>query len=427
MLNHLQLIQAVRRLYNPKGKHLPLPMVVELNRRLVKGYTRYRNDPRLINLKANVMDYHRKLMALNVRDHQLEYARFNFFEVVAKLLYRVGKLLILSAAVLPGTVLFAPVFIAGKVISIRKAREALAASTVKIQARDVVATWKILVSMALAPALYTYYTIIVTFWTYYNRVQGTVPPWVPLWVMVLLGYIVFPAITFASLRFGEIGMDIVKSLRPLLLSLNPTSSNTLVQLRRKREELVIEVNSLINELGPEMFPDFDSQRLIQADKGSASPPSPSRGRGWSEMFTSRDSSPSGEKSPTTKASIGGGSSLAGYLPRNESFKNLGSIALFASRPGTPSHGHSRATSRSHSRPASSHGPFTSLTASLQSFSTVDSEEASDDVSKRIRGAMRERGQRRSTLEDDGADDESSPSSGRSTPSADSALSMKKTL
>src|SRR5579871_76247 len=34
----LMLIQAARRLYNPTGKKLPLPMVVELNRRLVKGY-----------------------------------------------------------------------------------------------------------------------------------------------------------------------------------------------------------------------------------------------------------------------------------------------------------------------------------------------------------------------------------------------------
>ena len=33
----LMLIQAVRRLYNPKGKSLPLSMVVELNRRLMKG------------------------------------------------------------------------------------------------------------------------------------------------------------------------------------------------------------------------------------------------------------------------------------------------------------------------------------------------------------------------------------------------------
>ena len=227
-------------------------MVVELNRRLVKGYTHYRDDPRIIDLKKGILKYNKQLMALNVRDHQLAYAKFSIFHVVGTLLYRLGKLMVLSAGVLPGLVLFAPIFVAGKAISIKKSREALAASTVKIQARDVIATWKLLVSLALAPTLYTLYTILLAFWTYYNRVQGYVPPGVPLWTMFPAGFILFPAITFAALRFGEIGMDIAKSMRPLVLALSPSSGNTLVKLRKRREELAHQVTALINELGPEV-------------------------------------------------------------------------------------------------------------------------------------------------------------------------------
>ncbi|KAK4998795.1 hypothetical protein LTR28_013574, partial [Elasticomyces elasticus] len=237
----LMLIQAVRRLYNPKGKKLPLPMIVELNRRLVKGYTTYKDDPRIANLKKSVLAYNKELFSLNIRDHQVAYAKFSIPKVAFMLLYRLGKLAVLTAGVLPGLVLFAPVFIAGKIISIKKSREALAASSVKIQGRDVMATWKLLVSMALAPVLYTFYTVLLTWWTYRDRVGGRVPDWVPLWTIVLFGYIFFPAISFAALRFGEIGMDIAKSLRPLTLSLNPSSGNTLVKLRRKRERLVEEV------------------------------------------------------------------------------------------------------------------------------------------------------------------------------------------
>ena len=227
-------------------------MVVELNRRLVKGYTRHRDDPRIINLKNGVLKYNKQLLALNVRDHQLAYAKLSVLEVLGALFYRLGKLAILSAGVLPGLVLFAPIFVAGKVISIKKSREALAASTVKIQGRDVITTWKLLVSMALAPALYTYYTVILMFWTYYNRMQGYVPEKVPLWVVGMSGFIFSIMITFAALRFGEIGMDIAKSLRPLVLALLPSSGNTLVKLRKRREELSHEVSSLINELGPEV-------------------------------------------------------------------------------------------------------------------------------------------------------------------------------
>ena len=385
----MQLIQAVRRLYNPKGKRLPLPMIVELNRRLVKGYTKYRNDPRIVSLKKGILNYNRQLLALNVRDHQLAYAKLPVLEVIGTLIYRLGKLTVLSAGVIPGLVLFAPVFVAGKVISIRKSREALAASTVKIQARDVVATWKLLVSMALAPTLYTYYTVLLALWTYYNRVQGLIPQSVSLWQVAIFGFIFFPAITFAALRFGEIGMDIAKSLRPLILALSPSSGNILVKLRARREQLATDVTNLINELGPEMFPDFDSSRIVMGAT-SETPPSPSsRGRTSSDaafQLKSRDGSPAG--SLLTKASIGGGSSMSGHLPRNESFKNLSNFGFFASRPQTPT-GAQR--SRSQSRPGSANG------FAVKGLSTLDSKGAYDDVTKRIRGAMQERGQRRLSM------------------------------
>ncbi|KAL8914731.1 MAG: hypothetical protein Q9171_000744 [Xanthocarpia ochracea] len=388
----LMLIQAARRLYNPTGKKLPLPMVVELNRRLVKGYTHYKDDPRILNLKKSVNDYNKQLWLLGVRDHQVEYARFSIPKVIFTLIYRLGKLSVMAIGTLPGLVLFAPVFIATKIISIKKSREALAASTVKLEGRDVIATWKLLVAMGFAPLLYIFYTSLLTYWTYRTRVQGYMPDWVPLWLVVIFGFIFFPAITFAALRFGETGMDILKSLRPLVLSLNPTSANTLVKLRQKRSELSAEVTDVINTLGPEMFPDFDSARIIADPFGEPrtprTPRTPSHVPPRPRTPTTADSS--------TDASIGGGSSTSGgtsggNLPRNESFGNLGNIGLFASRPQTPS-SHSR--SRSGSMGGSSGG--------LQGFSTITSKEGLEEVSMRIRGAMKERGKRRRRSEEGGS-------------------------
>jgi glycerol-3-phosphate O-acyltransferase/dihydroxyacetone phosphate acyltransferase len=396
----LMLIQAVRRLYNPTGKKLPLPMVVELNRRLVKGYTHYKDDPRIVSLKKSVIDYNKQLRYLNLRDHQVEYAKFSIPKVIFLLFYRLAKISMLSIGVIPGLVLFAPVFVASKIISIKKSREALAASTVKLQGRDVMATWKLLVALAFAPILYNFYTILLTYWTYRNRVQGYVADWVPLWAVVIFGYIFFPAITFAALRFGEVGMDIVKSLRPLVLSLNPSSSNTIHKLRERRAELSAEVTDIINKLGPEMFPDFDAARIVadpfRAD-GAASPSSPTHGG-----FHRRDSTHSGISEAETPpqfrrlnidASIGGGSSMYGHLPRNESFKNLGNIALFA----TPRN--------SRSRSSSSGGAVGSAGFSLKSFSTLDTKASFDEVSMKIRGAMRERGQMRRRKSEEAKDEE----------------------
>ncbi|KAL8838236.1 MAG: hypothetical protein Q9176_005165 [Flavoplaca citrina] len=386
----LMLIQAARRLYNPTGKKLPLPMVVELNRRLVKGYTHYKDDSRIVNLKKSVNEYNKQLWLLGVRDHQVEYARFSIPKVVFTLIYRLGKLSIMAIGTLPGLVLFAPVFIATKIISIKKSREALAASTVKLEGRDVIATWKLLVAMGFAPLLYIFYTSLLTYWTYRTRVQGYMPDWVPLWFVIIFGFVFFPAITFAALRFGETGMDILKSLRPLGLSLNPTSANTLFKLRQKRAQLSAEVTDVINTLGPEMFPDFDSARIIADPFGE--PRTPRTPRTPSQTILRPRTPTSATPDTTTDASVGGGSTTSGQnLPRNESFHNLGNIGLFASRPQTP-HSHSRSRS----------GSFGGSMSGLQGFSTITSKEGLEEVSLRIRGAMKERGKKRRKSEEGGS-------------------------
>ncbi|PGH10617.1 hypothetical protein AJ80_07468 [Polytolypa hystricis UAMH7299] len=404
----LMVIQAARRLYNPTGKKLPLPMVVELNRRLVKGYSHYKDDPRIVKLRKSVMDYNKQLWLLGVRDHQVEYAKFSIIKVVSTLIYRLLKLATLSIGTLPGFILFAPVFTATKLISIKKSREALAASSVKIQGRDVMATWKLLVALAFAPLLYAFYTVLLTYWTYRNRVQGYVPQWVPLWLVVVFGMIIFPSVTFAALRIGETGMDILKSLRPLVLSLNPTSANTLVKLRKRKEQLSHEVTELINTLGPEMFPDFDAARIV------ADP--------FKSGILTDENDPRHEASRYHHAIVSDDHHAAHYqamidgdLPRNESFHDISKIGFFSTRP----------PSRNHSRNSSNGGLTAGLTGftsssgggalPLKAFSTINSKESFDEVSRRIRGAMRERGKEREKRSGDGSGWELA-SSGSTTPS-----------
>ena len=397
----LMLIQAVRRLYNPKGKTLPLSMVVELNRRLMKGYETYQSDPRVVSLRKDVLAYNKTLFRLGIRDHQVGYTKHSWHWVVCLLAWRVFKLASLSIAVLPGTILFAPIFITGKLISIKKSREALAASTVKIRARDVIATWKILVTLALTPILDVTYTSILTWWTYYNRVGGRVPENISLRLIAIGGLLLFPSLCFMALRFGEAGMDIFKSLRPLFLCLIPSSSNTLVKLQDRRENLTVRINDLINDLGPELFPDFDAQRIVQdsshplhsPDRSRPGTPvrpgTPTHHRDGSEIDALTFTPPRAlQRNPSTPAV---------HIPRDESFKNIGSIGLFASRPATPS-------SRSRTNSGSEHGlglgrlggklrGFTSLRKGKGKGTGTASADM-DEVSRNLQAAMRERGRRR---------------------------------
>ena len=119
-----------------------------------------------------------------------------------------------------------------------------------------------LVALAFAPLLYAFYIAVWTWWLYHNRIQGFAPSWVveaiPNWLLIISELALFIAVTFAALLIGEVGMDILKSLRPLVLCLKPSSANTLAKLREQGNRLSKKVTELINELAPEMFPDCDA-------------------------------------------------------------------------------------------------------------------------------------------------------------------------
>ena len=62
----------MRRLYKTPGQHLTLGQVVELNRRLLEGYTHFKDEPRVQKLRADVLKYNRRVRDLGLRDHQVK-------------------------------------------------------------------------------------------------------------------------------------------------------------------------------------------------------------------------------------------------------------------------------------------------------------------------------------------------------------------
>jgi glycerol-3-phosphate O-acyltransferase/dihydroxyacetone phosphate acyltransferase len=83
--------------------------------------------------------------------------------------------------------------------------EALAASSVKVAGRDVLATWKVLISLGLAPFLYSFYAALATYIAYRCGASLRWKLWTPFLVMLAL-----PCIGFSALKFGEAGMDVLK-------------------------------------------------------------------------------------------------------------------------------------------------------------------------------------------------------------------------
>lgn len=257
----LMLIQAARRLYAGNlAQTLPIPLVVEMNRRLVLGYETYKHLPEVQSIKEKVQEYNQRLKQLLLADHYVdECNELHKIKLVSELIGRLLKLVFFAVLALPGLILFSPVFIIAKVISRQKAVEALKALTVKIKANDVVATWKILISMGIAPVVYSFWASLGT---WYCHRQGI---WLNhtlfgVWVVLYLCGVV---VTYSALVTGEQGMDLFKLIRPLVLSL--TDGLSVHELKALREELAKEITELVNTLGPQLFPD-DFNLVEMGDK-----------------------------------------------------------------------------------------------------------------------------------------------------------------
>ncbi|KIY64931.1 hypothetical protein CYLTODRAFT_424785 [Cylindrobasidium torrendii FP15055 ss-10] len=267
----LMLIQAARRLYKAPGQHLTLGQVVELNRRLVEGYTHFKDEPRVIQVRKDVLAYNRKLRDLGLRDHQVPIAKKANWKSLGLLLYRMGLLLAWTVLSLPGGILNAPIFIIASILSRKKAKEALAESTVKIAGRDVLATWKILISLGIAPLLYGFYAVIATVVAIRANFSWTGTLLTPVVTILSL-----PFMNFAALKFGEAGFDVLKSLPPLIVALLPGQQGQLSKLKETRSRLANEVVNVINEFGPKLYDDFDEKRLLPSS--SVPPPKPNLAR-----------------------------------------------------------------------------------------------------------------------------------------------------
>lgn len=260
-------IQAARRLYFSANRDsIPLPVVIQMNRRLLSGYQKYSDQEEVRQLKEAVGAYNKKLMQLGIHDHQVEsLTRSNRLLVLARFLSRLFTVLVFFCLALPGIVMFSPIFIVGDRISKSKAKKALEGSAVKIKANDVISTWKILVALGLAPILYIFWAVIATIVSKKFELFESFPTSFVFFFCYLWN--VFT--TYASLRIGEIGMDYYKSLTPLFYSLLLINKDILQieDLKTTRRELAEKVTKSCEKYGPLLFDDYgEVSRLFQHEE-----------------------------------------------------------------------------------------------------------------------------------------------------------------
>ncbi|GAV52674.1 hypothetical protein ZYGR_0AG06650 [Zygosaccharomyces rouxii] len=321
----LMTIQAARRLYKPVMRRRALTAVVEVNRRLLLGYSTYKDDPRVIKLKESVTAYNDLLYLMGLKDHQvleLKTKQGEQLRCLLTLTQRTIRLLVFFTLSMPGCILFTPIFIVCKIYAKKKAEEGLRKSLVKIKGVDLLATWKLLVALVLAPVLYVTYSVGLT-WLYLRGNEFLTKFWVPSTHPVLLFchfYMLLVFTTYSSLKTGEIGVDLFKSLPPLFASLFYPDSK-ITQLKEMREGLSDEITDVCNELGPKVFPKFE--KIIESQYGDEP-----RGRLPSPTWTkSQDEIPSLHSRSSSVTSIQ--SSASNSLSQINSRGSLTDMPIFS--------------------------------------------------------------------------------------------------
>lgn len=151
------------------------------------------------------MAYNQVLKYHGIKDHQVSKTKTDGSRLFWLLIKRIFVLIILTLWAFPGGILNLPVVIVAKVISQNKAKAALKSSSVKIAGRDVLATWKLLVGLVLLPTLYAFYSLIMLILVLQTDLELKWKIILPIATWSLL-----PFVSYASLRFGEIGNDIFK-------------------------------------------------------------------------------------------------------------------------------------------------------------------------------------------------------------------------
>ncbi|KAI8846766.1 hypothetical protein BC829DRAFT_375809 [Chytridium lagenaria] len=242
----MMVVTTARKLFNPKRLNFTPSQICEHSRRFARGYLRYKDDPRVAALSRRLLEYNARLEVCGIRDADVERLTGSWWiGILGLLMVRVMQLTFFGVLALPGSILNAPIMVLCEFISRRKARDALAHSTVKLRGNDVIATWKILVAAVAFPLMHILLSILVFF----------LLPLLPSLSLLarisisLLTLFLGPAISYAGVRAMEVGLDVARSINPLFRALvRPEKENE--EMRRLRRELQEEVAAVVAEYGP---------------------------------------------------------------------------------------------------------------------------------------------------------------------------------
>eukprot|EP00611_Tribonema_gayanum_P009977 TRINITY_DN1988_c0_g1_i1.p2 TRINITY_DN1988_c0_g1~~TRINITY_DN1988_c0_g1_i1.p2 ORF type:complete len:692 (-),score=255.23 TRINITY_DN1988_c0_g1_i1:552-2627(-) len=273
--NALRLVYTARRLYQPSHR-IPTPeLKQDMNRRFAEGYKillrRYSkpgasaeapSSPSRIDkgytsdddqhgtfpdenlpedarmLKRHLEEYREKLQRLGLRDYQVPtLGQPDPLKATYTLLH---LFLVALLAAIPSIVLNAPVGLVARKMAEAERKRALAGSVVKITARDVMMSKKIIISIVMVPTLWLAYALALFFWADWQTSTK------------VLAVLAMPVFSYAGVMATEAGMVDAKDLKPVLMRLRPEVRREMLALPALRARVQAELRAFVARVGPSL-------------------------------------------------------------------------------------------------------------------------------------------------------------------------------
>lgn len=248
----LKLIHTTRRLYQRAGlttkKKQDLARRFSAAHRLLRetyGEGKVPEDMRTLQTKLE--EYQEILDTWGLKDYQIADLETSY----SKLMYSfVHGLIVIVLASIPSLILNAPVGFAAKYWSFKEAQKDLKASRVKVAARDVMLSKKMLFSIVAVPTLWVTYALLLYF---FSSLETRA-------IVVL--FLSCPLFAYMGVMGVEASMIDIKDLRPAFLRLMPSFRSQAQSLPGLRADLQKEVRVMVKKYGPQLG-------AVYFDKGNA--------------------------------------------------------------------------------------------------------------------------------------------------------------
>jgi glycerol-3-phosphate O-acyltransferase/dihydroxyacetone phosphate acyltransferase len=247
--DELQAIITMRALWKPADRKLTPEESVKITRTFALGIKKFKNDERVIQALREVEDYNKALKAVGCvdRDVQMNYVTDTVKLCRAAQAFATVIILLLPTAVL--SLVIAPVAYVTWKTAMREKQAALAGSSVKVKALDVVASQKVKVALLMVPI----YALILNCLLVWFSSGG--------WkTFLFLSLIVTPMTISFGVRICDLFWEAVAHCHSF------TSSRRSRSMLEERTQLQKKIRALVEELGPHVVDDFSSKRTFSAEE-----------------------------------------------------------------------------------------------------------------------------------------------------------------